>query len=486
MIFGNKSPKEPVLDASSIDGPGQPFNIQVDPPGTKRLSKQGKVILIGGAVMVSSLILMGVMNSGQSKQNNKTMASEAAGTDAPGQAAAFSMSPEEIERKRVEAENARQNQLVNGSDNQTTSASDPLSVRGSTSSTPSRPGAQTAGGTAAPPTPAEAHRLWLEKRKYERIQGRILAAESAETSELGKGGGAMAASSRPNSGIGSEDSFDPETGLAAVSQRLSAANTRAANARAMASQEAMRVSGIPAGMDANTSGFIPTSATAGQDPAVAAQARNKAFLKEAAENGYLAEVLKPKIGEHEITAGSVIPAVMLSGINSDLPGTIVAQTRQTVYSTNDPSVILIPQGARLIGRYSADVAYGQERILAAWDEMILPNGARISLRGMAAADGQGQSGIQDQVNNHFWKTWGSALLVSMLGVAAQQSQPQNQGTLNTPSASAQAAAAAMNSLSEVGSKILQKNLNVSPTLQVRPGMTFNVMVNRSIILPSYQ
>jgi type IV secretion system protein VirB10 len=208
-------------------------------------------------------------------------------------------------------------------------------------------------------------------------------------------------------------------------------------------------------------------------------------MKEAAENGYLAEVLKPKMGEYEITAGSVIPAVMLSGINSDLPGTIVAQTRQTVYATNDPNTVLIPQGARLIGRYSSDIAYGQERILAAWDEMILPNGSRISLRGMSAADGQGQSGIEDQVNNHFFKTWGSALLVSMLGVAAQQSQPQNQGTLNTPSASAQAAAAAMNSLSEVGSKILQKNLNVSPTLQVRPGMTFNVMVNRSIILPSY-
>ena len=159
-----------------------------------------------------------------------------------------------------------------------------------------------------------------------------------------------------------------------------------------------------------------------------------------------------------MTAGSVIPAVMLSGINSDLPGTIVAQTRQTVYATNEPDAVVIPQGSRLIGRYSADVAYGQSRVLAAWDELILPNGSRISLRGMSAADGQGQSGIEDQVNNHFWKTWSSALLVSFLGVAAQQSQPQNQGAFNTPSGSAQASAAAMNSLSDVSSKILQKKL----------------------------
>jgi type IV secretory pathway VirB10-like protein len=240
----------------------------------------------------------------------------------------------------------------------------------------------------------------------------------------------------------------------------------------------------------SNSGYLPATlaagGSAGLDPAVAAQARNKAFMKEAADNGYLPELLKHQMGEFELTAGSVIPAVMLSGINSDLPGTIVAQTRQTVYATNEPDAVVIPQGSRLIGRYSADVAYGQSRVLAAWDELILPNGSRISLRGMSAADGQGQSGIEDQVDNHFWKTWSSALLVSFFGVAAQQSQPQNQGAFNTPSGSAQASAAAMNSLSDVSSKILQKNLNISPTLQIRPGMAFNVMVNRSIILPTYR
>ncbi|MDD2920456.1 TrbI/VirB10 family protein [Rhodoferax sp.] len=316
-----------------------------------------------------------------------------------------------------------------------------------------------------------------------------MASDSAETSDINKGGAALATKSAAGGIVGMN--ADGEAVGGGVTQQLSAANGRAANARASATAEAMRMANLPAGVTSTSSisGNFPATlaggASAGLDPAVAAQARNKAFMKEAADQGYLPELLKPKLGEFELTAGSVIPAVMLSGINSDLPGTIVAQTRQTVYATNEPDAVLIPQGSRLIGRYSADVAYGQSRVLAAWDELIFPNGSRISLRGMSAADGQGQSGMEDQVNNHFWKTWSSALLVSFLGVAAQQSQPQNQGAFNTPSGSAQASAAAMTSLSDVSSKILQKSLNISPTLQVRPGMAFNVMVNRSIILPTY-
>jgi type IV secretory pathway VirB10-like protein len=148
-----------------------------------------------------------------------------------------------------------------------------------------------------------------------------------------------------------------------LNQRLSAANGRAASARASATAETMRMANLPSQewqVPATNSGYLPATLAAGVpaglDPAVAAQARNKAFMKEAADNGYLPELLKPKLGEFELTAGSVIPAVMLSGINSDLPGTIVAQTRQTVYATNEPDAVVIPQGSRLIGRYSADVA----------------------------------------------------------------------------------------------------------------------------------
>ena len=473
------------VEVAAIDGPGQSLEIHTPPPGTKRLSKKGQFLLLGGASMVASAILIGVMISGKSGGNAETK-NQLAASDAPGQAAPYKENAQDIQR-RVDAAAAAVNQPnLQIADGQQTG---PLTSRSSTQKSSSG-GAQASGGGTSPPSPAEAHRLWLQKRKYERIQGTLMASDSAETSDISKGGVALANKSAAgsSSGLGVEGA-DLEGGL---NQKLTAAYGRAVNARTSATAESMRSAGLPGGAAGtiSNSGYLPATLAAGGpaglDPAVAAQARNKAFMKEAADNGYLPELLKPNMGEFELTAGSVIPAVILSGINSDLPGTIVAQTRQTVYATHDPGAVVIPQGSRLIGRYSADVAYGQSRVLAAWDELILPNGSRIALRGMSAADGQGQSGMEDQVNNHFWKTWSSALLVSFLGVAAQQSQPQNQGAFNTPSGSAQASAAAMNSLSDVSSKILQKSLNISPTLQIRPGMAFNVMVNRSIILPTYR
>ena len=493
MIFrlGKKSPTDnPVdahadIDVAAIDGPGQPLEIHTPPPGTKRLSKKGQFLLLGGASTVASAILIGVMISGKSGGQAESK-KQLTASDAPGQAAPYKENAQDIQRRAAVASAAVTNQAtLKTTDGQQTG---PLTTRSSAQNGISG-GTQTANGGASPPTPAEAHRLWLQKRKFERIQGHIMASDSAETSDISKGGAALAAKSAAGAmlGVGA----DGEGLVGGVNQRLSAANGRAASAHASATAEAIRMATLPAGgmSTSSNSGDLPAPQVArvpaGLDPAVAAQARNKAFMKDAADNGYLPELLKARMGEFELTAGSVIPAVMLSGINSDLPGAIVAQTRQTVYATNEPDAVVIPQGSRLIGRYSADVAYGQSRVLAAWDELILPNGSRISLRGMSAADGQGQSGMEDQVNNHFWKTWSSALLVSFLGVAAQQSQPQNQGAFNTPSGSAQASAAAMTSLSDVSSKILQKSLNISPTLQVRPGMAFNVMVNRSIILPTY-
>jgi type IV secretory pathway VirB10-like protein len=477
-------------DAPAIDGPKQPLEIHASPPGTKRLSKKGQFLLLGGASAVASAILIGIMISGKSGNGAEPKKQLNAG-DAPGQAAPYKESADEIQRRAAAANAAgampASLPTAATSDGQQTG---PLTTR----STVQKNGAAAAqtgnamAGTSAPPSPAEAHRLWLQKRKYERIQGSLMASDSAETAEISKGSSALSAKSSIAGAPGNVADGDglPES----LNQRLSSATVRAANARVSAANESMRTANIPANLMGTSAsqGNLPASQSAGgsaQDPAVAAQARNKAFLKEAADNGYLPELIKPKMGEYELTAGSVIPAVMLSGINSDLPGTIVAQTRQTVYATNDPGAVLIPQGSRLVGRYSADVVYGQSRVLAAWDELIFPNGSRIALRGMSAADGQGQSGMEDQVNNHFWRTWSSALLVSLLGVAAQQSQPQNQGAFNISSGSAQASAAAMNSLSDVSSKILQKSLNISPTLQIRPGIPFNVMVNRSIVLPTY-
>jgi type IV secretion system protein VirB10 len=141
---------------------------------------------------------------------------------------------------------------------------------------------------------------------------------------------------------------------------------------------------------------------------------------------------------------------MLTGIDSELPGTITAQVRQTVCDSLNPAVVLIPQGTRIIGEYSSEVAYGQSRVLVAWNRLIFPNGAMMDLKGMSGTDGEGQAGFHDRVDNHYMRIFGSAVLMSLLGVGAQLSQPQNADVLNTPSASQQAASALAQQMDNVG------------------------------------
>ena len=218
------------------------------------------------------------------------------------------------------------------------------------------------------------------------------------------------------------------------------------------------------------------------------QGENKAFMKDQSKekSGYLMDTVHPAAGQHEIIAGSVIPAVMLTGIDSDLPGTISAQVRQTVYDSLNPDIVLIPQGAKLVGQYSSGVQYGQKRVLVAWNQLIFPNGATIDLRGMSGTDGEGQAGFSDLVDNHFLRIFGSAFMLSMLGVGAQLSQPQNQSYLTAPPAGQLAAGAMAQELNIVGTNLMNKDLSIQPTLQIRPGYAFNVMVNKTMIMPSYE
>ena len=195
------------------------------------------------------------------------------------------------------------------------------------------------------------------------------------------------------------------------------------------------------------------------------QGENKAFMKDQSKekSGYLMDTVHPAAGQHEIIAGSVIPAVMLTGIDSDLPGTISAQVRQTVYDSLNPDIVLIPQGAKLVGQYSSGVQYGQKRVLVAWNQLIFPNGATIDLRGMSGTDGEGQAGFSDLVDNHFLRIFGSAFMLSMLGVGAQLSQPQNQSYLTAPPAAQLAAGAMAQELNIVGTNLMNKDLSIQPT-----------------------
>ena len=186
-----------------------------------------------------------------------------------------------------------------------------------------------------------------------------------------------------------------------------------------------------------------------------------------------------------IRAGFVIPAIMISGINSDLPGQVMAQVSQNVWDTATGRFLLIPQGTRLIGAYSSDVAYGQERVLMAWQRLIFPDGKTFDIRAMPGADSAGYAGFTDQISNHWFRTISSAILMSGVIAAVDLSQDDNN---SSDSSDRQRAGDALSealgqTLGQVLGQIISKNLNISPTLEIRPGYRFNVIAVKDMTLP---
>jgi type IV secretion system protein VirB10 len=195
----------------------------------------------------------------------------------------------------------------------------------------------------------------------------------------------------------------------------------------------------------------------------------------------------------EIRAGSVIPGIMISGVNSDLPGQIIGQVSQGVYDTPTGKYLLIPQGTRLIGSYSNGVVYGQSALLVAWQRLIFPDGKALDIGEMPGADSAGYSGFRDQVNNHYFRIFASAFLMSGVTAAAayattpQYSQKMTNGSTNiflgnasNPTVGSTLTQALGEQLGNVSSQMIAKNLNIAPTLEIRPGYRFNVIVVKDI------
>ncbi len=153
------------------------------------------------------------------------------------------------------------------------------------------------------------------------------------------------------------------------------------------------------------------------------QGRKESFAEQAKLSGYLPYKKEVPLSPYEVKQGTVIPAVMITGINSDLPGQIIAQVSQPVFDTVSGRYLLIPQGTRLVGSYDSYVAVGQERALVAWRRLIFPDGASLELMNMPGADPQGYSGFADQVNNHYFRIFGGAILIGMIGAGYQATQP---------------------------------------------------------------
>jgi type IV secretion system protein VirB10 len=183
-------------------------------------------------------------------------------------------------------------------------------------------------------------------------------------------------------------------------------------------------------------------------------------------------------------AGTVIPAVLISGINSDLPGPILAQVRENVFDNVSGNYLLIPQGTRLFGRYDNMVSWGQERVLLVWSRLIFPDGSSILLENMPGADLSGYAGLKDSVNNHYFKLATAVLLSTFLNVGARVAAGNTDDF--QPTVEQQIAAEAGAGVNQAGQQIVGRQLAVPPTIEVRPGWPFNVMVNKDIILKPYE
>ncbi len=195
----------------------------------------------------------------------------------------------------------------------------------------------------------------------------------------------------------------------------------------------------------------------------------------------LHDALTPPRSPYEIEAGAVIPAALLTGLNSDAPGRVIAQVTEPVFDSVTGAHLLIPQGARLIGAYDNNVHYGEARIVLVWNRLILPNGYSIDLGNMIGADPSGAAGVKDAVDNHLGRLGGAVGLSAIISVIANNSENNR----HTQSLSQSVGEAGAQQAAQTGSQIVERELAVRPTLRVRPGANVRVMVTRDIALRPY-
>ena len=195
----------------------------------------------------------------------------------------------------------------------------------------------------------------------------------------------------------------------------------------------------------------------------------------------LHEGVQKSKGSLIISTGFVIPGIMISGINSDLPNSIIAQVSQNVYDSLTGQNLLIPQGTRLFGTFASQIKYGQERVFVVWDRLIFPNGETLTLEKMPGSDVSGYSGFTDQVNNHFWKLFKHAFLLSIVsGVVSYSEHHYDKRDGNDQTASGAMAESFGQQMGATTTKIIEKHLDIQPTLEIRPGYQFNIIVNKDM------
>lgn len=212
------------------------------------------------------------------------------------------------------------------------------------------------------------------------------------------------------------------------------------------------------------------------------QTRKLTFLKSGPEKEvYNPHALQTPASPYQLMAGTVIAASLVTGLNSDLPGFVIAQVTEHVYDTVSGRFLLIPQGSRLIGKYDNVVAFGQERALVVWQRIILPDGSSIVIDNLPATDTGGYAGLADEVDLHTWKLLKGVALATVLGVGSELAFGSAESDL--VKALQQATQSTTN---RAGQRLVERNLNVQPTIKVRPGWPLRVVVHRDLVLRPYR
>jgi len=212
------------------------------------------------------------------------------------------------------------------------------------------------------------------------------------------------------------------------------------------------------------------------------QTRKLSFLKSGTETQiYNPHVLQKPVSPYQLMAGTIIAASLVSGLSSDLPGFVIAQVTENVYDTVSGRHLLVPQGSRLVGKYDNVVAFGQERALVVWQRIILPDGSSVVIDNLPATDTGGYAGLADEVDLHTWKLLKGIALATVLSVGSQLAFGSSDSDL--VKALQQSTQSTTN---RAGQRLVERNLNVQPTITVRPGWPLRVIVHKDIVLRPYR
>jgi type IV secretion system protein VirB10 len=435
------------------------LDLSPKPPNPVRVSKRAGFLFLGVGAIVAALIVYGIATRGNRQLKLGVQADETksmtAATDA-GRIISSKIAARPSLREGVATE-----ELSSDAPQQKPKSGNPGRANTGVET-------QALQNVVGPPTPTQYRDLTPEERRRELAYQREMAALDAPTAS---NGGFPTAHEAP---VANPPAQGDVAQFAQLLQKLQGATT------------ANSTSTTPA-----ISAVSPHISTGGTTQSQAeeynlqnAQDEKESFLENArgrrAEEDRGTARVKP-LSKYEIKAGWDIPAILEQALNSDLPGETRALVRENVYDTATGNYLLIPQGSRLIGIYDSRIAYGQDGVQVSWNRIIFPDASSINLDGMTGQDASGSSGLRHQVDKHYKRLVGTAILTSAFGAAFQLSQTRRGTVFTYPGPGEIVGSAAAGNLSKVGSEVTRRNLNVQPTIKVPIGYRFNVRVNRNLL-----